>query len=102
MHVKSFAGKLILASVFSVSLTLAGCSSGVTGKWVNPKNPNDYYEFKSDGTWFAQDSSGRGASGTYEAADTQITLKMGNGVAAKATIKDKVMTTPDGKSYQKQ
>lgn len=95
-------GKIILAcAVFSLSLILIACSSGLAGKWVNPADAKDYYEFKSDGTWFSQNSSGRGAAGTYEVAGNEITMKLGNGMAGKATVKDNVMTTPDGKTYKK-
>lgn len=102
MRRKTLLVKLILVTIFSFSLSLVGCSSGVTGKWINSNDPNDYYEFKPDRTWYAQSNSGMSISGTYEIDDNGVTLKLANGVAAKATIKDKVMTTPDGKTYRMQ
>ena len=102
MQQQTFLVKPIFVTILSLGLSLVGCSSGVTGKWINSNNSNDYYELKSDGTWYAQSNSGMSVSGTYEADDSGITLKLANGVAAKAIIKDKVMTTPDGKTYHMQ
>ena len=102
MQTKAFVGRFFRSAVFSLSLILAGCSSGVTGKWVSPQDPKDYYEFKSNGTWFAEDSSGKHETGTYTVDHDQITLKMANGTLFKITIKDKMLTTADGKTYQPQ
>ena len=102
MQSKTFAGKFFRSAVFSLSLILAGCSSGVTGKWINPQDPKDYYEFKSNGTWFAEDSSGKHETGTYTVDYDQITLKKADGTLVKVTNKDKVLTAADGKTYQPQ
>jgi hypothetical protein len=104
MQVNKTIPKYLRPIVLTLIVTVASCSSsGVSGKYINSENPNDYYELKADGTWYAQLPGGRGASGTYEVTGKDVTLKMPNGLAAKVTIDGTTMSDPDRgkKVYQK-
>lgn len=78
-------------------------TKSVAGKYIDSRNPKDYYELKSDGTFVADSGSGIGAAGTYEIRDDGVIIfKLANGMAARGTLNSGRLTTPDNHVYHKQ
>jgi len=85
-----------------VLFALISCSkTGVSGKYVNEKNPKDYLELKSDGTFFSQEGP-MGIAGKYEVEGDQITLKTDMGFASRGKIQGKTIIDKDGDRWTKQ
>ena len=91
----------ILIVILLVVCLLVGCSKTVAGKYVNEKNPKDYLELKSDGTFFVQEGS-MGMAGKYEIEGNQITLKTDIGLATRGKIEGKTIIDKDGDRWTKQ
>src|SRR6266436_3381452 len=84
-----------------IGLTSFACSSGMSGKYVSEKNPKNYVELKSDGTYFLQEGS-MGVTGKYEVEGGQITLKTDMGFASRGNIEGKTIIDKDGDRWTKQ
>jgi len=73
----------------------------VSGKYMNEKNPKDYLELKSDGTFFSQEGP-MGIAGKYVVEGDQITLKTDMGFASRGKIKGKTIIDREGERWTKQ
>ena len=95
--------RLVNLTVISVILmAFAGCQNkGPSGKYISEKNPKDYLELKSDGTFYIQEG-GMGVTGKYEIEGDQITLKMDMGFASRGRIQGKTIIDKDGDRWTEQ
>ena len=75
---------------------LAACSKTLpAGTYVEQKEPKNYLELKSDGTFFLQKDGG-GYPGKYEQDGENINMKADVGFASRLTIRGGTLTDTDG------
>jgi len=95
--------RYVSALILSLVLLLpAGCSRSPVGKYASEKNPNDFVELRSDGTFFAKETHMGKASqktGKYRVEGKTITLELGTGDAARGTIDGNTLIDPDGDKW---
>jgi hypothetical protein len=91
---------LALAFAIVALSTSHAAAAEVTGVYVSSKNPKDYTELKSDGTFVChqQDTT---YSGKYVLQGTALTLSLPDGRGASGTIKDNVITDNEGMRWIK-
>ena len=97
---RSWAHPLLVLMLVLVTANSA-CGNSAAGKYVSEKNPKNYLELKSDGTFFLQEGS-LGVTGKYEIEGSQITFKMDMGLASRGNIEGKTLIDKDGDRWTKQ
>jgi hypothetical protein len=86
--------------VSALPLMLLACSLACTrtlpsGTYVEQKEPKNYLELKSDGTFFLQKDGG-GYAGKYQQEGENINIKADAGFASRLIIKGGTLTDTDG------
>ena len=89
----------VLLSLY-LCISLTGCSSPVTGIYVEEKAPNNKIELKKDGTYFCQ-QYGAKASGKYTIDGTTLTLVLPSGMADRGKIEKGKITDSNGGIWSK-
>jgi hypothetical protein len=89
-----------MAQLLALALTLSlfGCSKGVTGIYVNDKNKRDYLELRSDSTFFLREH-GMGVSGKYRIDGEVITLTLDAGPSVQGKLHGAVITDDEGQTW---
>jgi hypothetical protein len=92
--------RLLALGFALVALTSLHAAPDGTGTYVSSKNPKEYTELKSDGTFVCHQQAAS-FSGKYVIQGTTLTLIVPGGKGAKGTIKGKVMTDNEGMRWIK-
>ncbi len=95
-----YLGIVILSLAF---LLPADCSRSPAGKYTSQKNPNDYIELRSDGTFFIKETHTYGGAvqktGKYRVEGKTMTLELGSSDAARGTIDGDTLIDPAGDKW---
>jgi len=91
---------LALAFAIVALSTSLQAAPEVTGTYVSSKNPKEYTELKSDGTFVCHQQGGY-FSGKYVIQGTRLTIVVPGGKGANGTIKGNVMTDNEGMRWIK-
>ena len=98
---------LLIVLAVALICTFTGCSGGgtsvpssaergITGKYLNEDDSDEYLELKKDGTFFLREG-GVASSGEWEIEGDTITIHVGeSGLAGRGTIEDDRIVDEDG------
>ena len=91
--------------IFSLCLCAHGQSKKISAKYIQPNDRDTYFEFKADGTFYAQRKSSLGTkavSGKYQLEGNVITCVLPTGQADRSKIEGDVYTDGDGIKWVKE
>lgn len=91
--------------IFSLCLCAHGQSKKISAKYIQPNDRDTYFEFKADGTFYAQRRSSMGTkavSGKYQLEGNIITCVLPTGQADRGKIEGDVYTDGDGIKWIKE
>lgn len=91
---------LILGS--ALVFGMFGCDRGSTpaGKYQNDKQPQDFTELKSDGTFLIKQGTA-GYAGKYTISGNKLTLSLASGEVVNGSIEGKTITDNQGEHWTK-